>query len=249
MNKYKRFLPLLTPFLIYLFSNLLYFKSNYIYFVFIVSFFLIVFTSFSLASFRGVFIISILPVFFTFSSLAFILLLPRFFIQLFLLTILFVLYVYFKTVYYYLFDKTYYKKGYLQNLSSYANFLTVYFLSSFMYGIQILVSVPIYDLILFFILAVFLLVYQVFWANEISFRSSAHFILLITLLLSELAWAVSFLTLNYFVLGLILAISYYVIIGLSRFYLLDILNKKLVKMYLSFGLVSVLAVILTARWI
>jgi len=64
-----------------------------------------------------------------------------------------------------------------------------------------------------------------------------------------LAWSVSFLTLSYYVLGLIVAICYYVLIGLVKAYLLDNLSAKTVKWYLIFGFLALILVLLTARWI
>jgi len=73
--------------------------------------------------------------------------------------------------------------------------------------------------------------------------------LLVCLVLVELAWSISFLTLSYYILGLILAICYYILIGLVRFYLLGTLDKKIAKLYLIYGFGALLIVLLTSRWI
>jgi hypothetical protein len=114
---------------------------------------------------------------------------------------------------------------------------------------QVLINAPVYLLMIFMLLAIFLVVYQVFWANNIDKKKALLYILISALLLTELAWSVSFLSLNYFVLALILAVSYYTLIGLLRFHLLNKLNKTLVKVYLSFGILAIVLVLLTSRWL
>jgi hypothetical protein len=45
------------------------------------------------------------------------------------------------------------------------------------------------------------------------------------------------------------AICYYMSTGLARLYLLERLEKRHVKAYLSYGFLSILAIILTSQWI
>jgi len=87
------------------------------------------------------------------------------------------------------------------------------------------------------------------WANRIDLKIGFFYILIISLVLTELTWSASFLTLNFYILGLILAVCYYILIGLTRFHLLDKLTKRLVKLYLFYGFGSILIVLLTANWV
>ena len=50
-------------------------------------------------------------------------------------------------------------------------------------------------------------------------------------------------------MGLILALCYYMLVGLVRFYLLGSINPRIVRLYLLFGFACMAAVLLTARWI
>jgi hypothetical protein len=105
-------------------------------------------------------------------------------------------------------------------------------------------------LLAFFILLFFLLViYQVIWANKIDLNLGFVFILILGFVLIEAAWSISFLPLNYNVLGMVLAICYYISIGLTRFHLRNKLNRKVVKLYLFLGFISILILLLTSRWI
>ncbi len=197
--------------------------------------------------------LSILPVVFTSGLIVFSVILPKTFVQpMFLADIIF-LYLYWRALYYHLHSSSPASERsnseVLLNLSVYGNFLAVYFIASSVYGIEAFLGVNVWLLILVMFAAVELIVYQVFWANRIDLRRGAIFILLVGFILAELGWTVSFLPLSYYILGLILAVCYYMIIGLTRFYLSGSLNAGTVKKYLIFGFLSLIAVMLSVRWL
>jgi len=252
--KHNRILPLATPFFVYVLLELFYFKQSLIYVVLVFIFLSLLFTSrqFIQASKikESFWSTIILPSSFTFSLIFFVIISPNnFLIQILFFFDLVFLYLYYRTLYYYLLAPEYYKDSSLQNLSAYGNFAGFYFLSSAVYGVQVFVSASVWLLMLTMLIATLLIVYQVTWANKIDKKTGLFYILISGLVITEIAWSVSFLSLSYFVLGLILSVSYYTIIGLLRFYLQNALNKKLVKMYLIFGLSSILLVLLTSRWV
>ncbi|MEA3449678.1 MAG: hypothetical protein U9Q85_01745 [Patescibacteria group bacterium] len=158
-------------------------------------------------------------------------------------------YVYFSTIYYYLINPKKYQANSLENISSYGNFLGFYFIASSIYGLQVFLNIEIWRLIIFLLFVTIAIVYEVFWVNQVDNQARFFYILVLSLMIVELAWAISFMTLNYYVLGLILAIFYYTIIGLTRFYLLGTLNARIIKAYLSLGIASVILVLFTANWI
>jgi hypothetical protein len=82
----------------------------------------------------------------------------------------------------------------------------------------------------------------------VNFREALIFIIIGSLILLEMAWSISFLPLNFNIIGLILAICYYMTVGFIKYYLFDNLNKKIVKSYLLIGFGSIFILFLTARW-
>lgn len=248
-----RFLPLIVPAIsfglletYFFFPKLFYVSLLFILLLFFFTLYLFIKKSFSKE--RWV-IFFILPSCFTCSLNAFVLLIPNNLI----IQILFVfntifLYFYFRTFYYHLFRTDKYKDYVFENLSSYGNFLTFYFISSSIYGLQAYVSISVWVLMLVLLFFSSMVIYQLFWAFSIKSRQGLIFIPLLCLILTELAWSASFLTLSYYVLGLILTICYYILVGVTRFYLTDKLDNKIVKLYLFYGLISIFVVLLTARW-
>lgn len=226
------------------------------YYVYLLAFFLILLYFYTVYRFfdgkkgRERWNYAILPSCFSISLLSFFVLISNSFLIniLFAVNALFI-YLYFRSIYDIINNGREEKIYSIRNLSSYGNFLAIYFAASSIYGLQSFLGFNIAYLIIFFALFLFLAVYQVFWANKIEIRKNLFLLSVICIVIVELAWTISFLTLSYYVLGLILAIFYYTIIALARFYLTENIDKKIIKYYIIFSALSLLLILATAVWI
>lgn len=175
-------------------------------------------------------------------------LINKFVVQfLFFIAVSFV-YFYLRNLYYYLIRPDLYKSYTLKNISSLGNFFLLFFSASAIYGLQSFLNLPVWLLMIFLLFVIFLAVYQIMWVNKIEPKTAFVYILISAVVLLEIGWATSFLPLNYNVVGLALAICYYVLVGLTIPYLNNSLSRKTIKLYLIFGFLSILLVFLTARW-
>jgi len=252
--KYNKFLILIVPVLSFLLLEIYFFYPKLVFIVLVVLFSLVFFTArqLILASDKNENIIHIisLPILFVFGSVFFSFFIPSgFVIQLLFLADLIFLYYYVRQMYYYFLKQELYQKIDMENLSAYGNFMAFYFMAVSFFGLQLYLDLAIWKLMIFLLVVVFLVVFQVFWVKGIDKKSSFFYALLLSLIMLELAWGISFLTLSYYILGLLLAISFYVLIGLIKFYLFGSLSREKVKLYLIFGFISILVALLTARWI
>ncbi len=252
--KLNRLLVLITPLLVFVLFQALLIYQNRI-FLFFALFFSCLFILFTIKRFVGsgfnliFFNFSIIPILFVLSSFFYSLIIyNKFFLEiLFFINLLF-LYFYFRNLFLLFIAKDIRKEEYFNNVSFYVSFLIVFFFSSSIFGIQSLLGVSTSPLI-FSILPIFgLLIYNIVWINEINFKIGYIYILLICVVFFELAWSLSFLPLSYNILGLVLAICYYMSAPLLKFHLKGILNTRLVKLHLSLGFLSILTVLLTAKW-
>lgn len=159
------------------------------------------------------------------------------------------LYFYFRSVYFYLILPSAERKISLENISLYGSFLSIFFVSSAMYGFQSFINTPIFILIAAFLFASALLVYGVFWSNNISLKKGSLYILICCLILTELAWSIFYLPFNFNVAGFILAMYFYILTGLNRAFLQNRLNVRVVKMYLGLGMFSIFLILITSRWL
>jgi hypothetical protein len=140
------------------------------------------------------------------------------------------------------------KSGFLENISSYGNFLAIFFSFSAVYGLRVFLNTPVWILVLVAAAVTILIVHQTFWAYKINFRAGFAYILISCLILVQIAWALYFLPFNYNMLGLILAVCYYMMIGLIKVSFAEKLTSRNLKLYLAFGLGSILIILLTAKW-
>lgn len=255
----NRFLPLIVPLSLLCLLEFFYFEPAFVYvvFIFIVGIYFFAFKQLCQGSktkekWYNVFL---LPFNITSSVMAISMMIPitgfwgKFVIQSIIIFNVVLVYYYFRFIYYYLYNINKHQDHLIVNSASYGNFIAFYFIATAIYGLNLFLNVSIWILMLLMITMLSFIIYQVMWANQIDFKKGLLYLVIIIMALVEVAWSISFLTLSFYIQGLILAVCYYILIGIVRFYLTDSLNKKLVKMYLSFGFLSILAVLLTARWI
>lgn len=159
------------------------------------------------------------------------------------------IYLYLRFVYFYLVKPHLYTPSSIENISSYGNLLTVFWASSALYGLQSFLNIPVWQLAIVYLPALGLVVYQVFWASNVRGEKAIAFTFVDSLLLLEIVWVVSLLPFNYNISGFIIAVCYYMLVGLTRLQLSGKMEKKYIKMYLGYGLFCILLVLLTAQWI
>ncbi len=251
--KYNRILPLLIPFIIFALFEVFFFNPKMIYTALVFANLLIFFT---ITQFTKASDISgswwnflILPALLTTGLAAYsVLFANNFIVQLLFAFNAIFLYFYLKIIYYYLIQTKSYKNLSLENISSFGNLLIFFFVSSVVYGLQSFLNIPVWPLAIIVAVVAALIVYQMIWVNKIEAKSAFIYVLIGSLILVEFAWAMSFLPFNFNAAGLILTICYYMLAGLTRHHLLDNLQKRIVKLYLSLGFGSILLILLTTRW-
>lgn len=136
----------------------------------------------------------------------------------------------------------------LEGLSWYISLLASFFLFVGLFASVLLVHFNLLYVLLILAALISLMLYQFFWIHKIDFSQSGRFIGIIVLILIELFAAVSFLPTSHMVNGLILTMAFYLMAGLSRFFLLGSLTPKRVLTYCLVAIVGLAAVLLTAQW-
>jgi|WetSurMetagenome_2_1015567.scaffolds.fasta_scaffold12602_4 hypothetical protein len=186
---------------------------------------------------------SIFPILFSMAIAAYSLfLINHYFIQLFFILNFFITLFYLKNIY------QGERNDFLENISSYGNFLAVFFIFSAAYGLRAFLSVPVWILILATAVLVVLIVYQIFWANKILAPQNFIYIFIACLLIIQISWALYFFPFNHNILGLILAICYYMIIGLLKSSIVGKFTTRVLKLYIFFGFSGIILLLLAAKW-
>jgi hypothetical protein len=251
---FLRLLPLFVPFLVWVFDEIYFFfpKLFFVVLVFIVLtlFFAVWRLSVASTMSKDWWNYLILPVIFSIAIPAYSSFLPnKVFIQFLFIINSFILYFYFRSIYYYQLNPEKYKTFSIENISSFVGLFSFFLVASTTYALQ---SFSILSVALSFVglfLFVITIIYQRIWADKILFSVGLRYLLINCLILLELAWAISFLPINYNIGGVVLTIFYYIIIDLTKHYLSDKLSKQIVKFYLLFAFVSLVVIFVTANWL
>jgi len=251
---YNRLLPLLVPLIIFCLFEAFLLKPKIIYLSVVISLSLILFVSrqfFSSGSLkRGRWSISIFPALAIISFAAYSTIIPsRLVMNLLFILLLAILYIYLRTLYYYLIQPELYAKGLsIEIISSYGNFVNYFLASSYLFGLASFLDFPIWPLMIIILFISFFAIFEELWAKDINPGESLVFIIIGALILLEIGWSISFLPINYNIAGLILAICYYMAVGLLKYYILNKLDKKIIRFYLTLGFFSIFVLLLTSRW-
>lgn len=168
--------------------------------------------------------------------------------HLFLIIIVFFLFLFLYNIFNFLYQPLYYRAYSLENISNYLDLLAIWLWYSSFFGLIIFLGLSPGSFVLPIIIIGVLIYYQNIWVNKIEIKNYWPYLIIVNLLLVEVFLAVSFLPTNFYVNGLILAVVYYVLSGLSRNFILKKLNKIIVVRHLLFGIFILAIGLLTAKW-
>ncbi|MFA5317904.1 MAG: hypothetical protein WC323_00290 [Patescibacteria group bacterium] len=158
-------------------------------------------------------------------------------------------YYFISYLYYFLCRITKYTPLSLESSSSYFNIISFLFLSTSFYGFINLLNLKMWYLAVILTAAVFILTYQFFWINKVGERNNLLISTLVSILMAEFFWSISFLPISHFISGLSLAIIYYVLINILLLHFLEKFDKKTVIKYFIIGLSCIFIILLSARWL
>ncbi len=174
-----------------------------------------------------------------------------FWVQLILVLIFWFLFVYLKNLYYYFTHKEseLIFEDKLDNLLIVGSFLSVFAAATVLFGISVFIAWPVWATVLILAVIIGLLFIQFMPLKKVKPEQAKVLILASVLGLAELAWGLSFLPLKYHVLGLFMALSYYLALIIIRFHLRGQLNWRALKLPLILSALAFIILFLTARWL
>ena len=136
----------------------------------------------------------------------------------------------------------------LESLSFYLNLLLFYFLFASAFAGLTLLKLDRFISLLVILPIIGLVLYQFFWIHKVDWSAGWLFIAVITLVLLELLLALSYLPTGYFVNAFILTLGAYLMLGISRAFVQNVLNKRTVINYVTVAACLAFIVMITAKW-
>ncbi len=251
--KFSRLAVIIFPLIIWLLAQVYFFWADLFYISLGLSVFLtVIFTFFLKKPERKVpwWLMTILPLSFLVSISIFISLQSNWiFTQLLFLALAAFLFNYFKSLYYFWSRPDLYKEEDYTIIRSYGSFLVIFFSAADLYGLQSLLSLNVWPMLLIFVVIVFVIAYLNLNLEGLEKRNVWQFSALITWLILEMAVVFIFLPLNYNISALSVGIVYYSLINVMRLYLQKSLTSRKIKLYLILSYAGLALLLFTARWL
>jgi len=218
------------------------------HFVFLIAIFLFLMSLYEGRKIGGRWLFSVLPVFFVLSSVALLYLIGLAYEQQIFIVLASIMY------YFSLFSA--YRLGRYsgdqtaKGMNMAAAFATIFFTYSGVYGLYLNFLVPLYYLMLAYLLVTLLVSFQYFAIIKKNQRKLVWiYSFLLALIMTEIVWTMNFWPFGYLTTGVIALILYYVLWDLTQSYFLNLLSHKRVVANVVFFSVLVVMVLLTAKWI
>jgi len=170
-------------------------------------------------------------------------------IQLIYLFFLLALFIYLRNLYIYFFKPLKYKSQSLENANFLISFIVIFYSVGGILSLKNFIDLDLWQIIIPISIILFLMLFQLFWFYKIKFKNNLFFSIIIAFTLTEIVLASTYLPHTYSIIGLIIAILFYVSVGLSLLELTYKLTRKQVKIYLSLSIISLLLIFLSSSWI
>lgn len=174
-----------------------------------------------------------------------------FWVQLLLVLIAWFLFVYLKNLYYYCTHQesvsVYADK--LDNLLIVGGFLSVFAAATVLFSLPIFITWPTWATLLILAAIIWLLFVQFMPLKKINPEQAKVLTLVSVLGLVELAWGLSLLPIKFHLLGLFLAIGFYLVLTITRLHLRGALTRRVLRLPLILSALAFIILFLTARWL
>ncbi|MFA6272572.1 MAG: hypothetical protein WC693_05735 [Patescibacteria group bacterium] len=168
--------------------------------------------------------------------------------QLFIFFVVFLYGVFIENTFLYLYQPVKYQPYALENISAYVNLVSVFFMGASFHSNMVFFGTSGAMSALFVLIFTYVLVIQMIWINKIVLKGNYTVAGMLALLVAEIFWATVFLPSSYLVNGIIIALSYYFLVGIFRYWLLKSLDRKVFKRYIIISVSVFIVVALSARW-
>lgn len=166
----------------------------------------------------------------------------------FLLVVWF-LFSYFKNLYYYLSYEAPDRAVKIDYLLVSSGFLTVFAAAGVLLDLPAFINWPLWVIVLIFFPIFGLLFLQFLPFKKISLAVSGMWLLIGTVVLTEFAWVLALLPLNFNILALILSIVYYFLVSAIRLEWQGKLSRRTLKYPIILSVLIILILLLTANWL
>lgn len=135
------------------------------------------------------------------------------------------------------------------NISGFLSIFIIYSFSAAMYGFIRFLGLQVWLASLLVLCIALISVFQSIWMMNYRFVEKGWaYLCIIPLVLLEFFWVINFLPSSIYVNGFMIALLYYIFIGLAKNQILGLINKNILARYLCILFFTAAIILLTAKW-
>lgn len=171
------------------------------------------------------------------------------FINLFLVVWALLYFLYLESIFHYFYETKKVIVLDLKNIIAYINLISFFLLTAFLINIHIFINFSVWLVYLGVAVTTFVLVLSRLKINNIDWRRSLLYSLLLSIMIIEVLVAVLFLSVSFYVLAVILTILYYILSSVLVLSVNNNLTKTILWQYVIFTLISIFIIAITSQWL
>jgi len=156
--------------------------------------------------------------------------------------------IYLENIYLRRYNPEKYQEYSLANISSFMNLFLFYEISAALFGFIVFLRFEVWAASLIIIAIAFFITHQNLWIVSPDFTKNWLYIIIVPFVAGELFWVMNFLPSSIYVNAFILAVMYYIVMGLAKNQVLRIINRRIFFRYAYIGGISLVVVLATAKW-
>lgn len=157
--------------------------------------------------------------------------------------------IYGEHLFFYFHQPSRYRVYTIERVSLVVSVSTVFLLSSALFGLLILVQVPLWILAPLFFLVATLVVYGTLWVSKVDAKRAPPYALVGAVLLTQMFIVLSFLPVAHTTNAAVLTTFLYLFLGLSRADFMGRLTRAVFLRYLFFTIVVSAIILITTKWV
>lgn len=136
----------------------------------------------------------------------------------------------------------------LEHLSLVLSVLSIFFLSTVGFGARLFLNAPLWMLVVIFFVTALFIIFGMLWVSKVEGATAKSYALGGTVLATEIFAVTMYLPSGFYVNACLVAIFFYLFLGLTRAHFLDQLSRVLVRRYLMIASLLLVMILGSANW-
>ena len=155
---------------------------------------------------------------------------------------------FFQNVFQFAYQHDRYQPHAIENISTYINLIAIFFMMTALASMRLYIHINQVTIVVMGLFLFLLFVMQSLWVNKLKLSEHRLYVFTLPYIFAQVLWAALWLPTNFFIVGVLLTLSYYAVMNLVRQHLLDRLDALVVRRYVIIAVLGIVLTLSTAQW-